>query len=168
MKERGTNVYDCSAEHYILFAVQREFDVDLFTDVTKVEVKRREKVGDKLHLEVVTSANGNIPPALRKMVTPRMLTWTETGTWDLNAKTYTYKVKPFYFANVFNMGGSFKCHQVNENRLEVSYVNDITVKMPLLGAIAEKAILAAQKQNLEDARPRINAKMKDFTPVFTF
>lgn len=167
MIEKGVNHYDCTADHYILFSVQREFDVDLFSDVTKVDIKRREKVGDKLHLEVVTCANGDIPPALQKMVTPKMLTWTETGTWDLNKKIYEYTVKTFYFSNIFSMGGKFECREKG-GKLEVPFESRVTIKMPIIGAIGEKAILAAQKKNLDSARPRIAAKMKDFKPIFTY
>lgn len=168
MTERGINQFDCSAEHYILFSVQREFDTELFTDVTKVEIKRREKVGDKLHLTVVTCANGDIPPALQKMVTPKMLTWTETGVWDLKKNVYEYSVEPFYFANILSMSGRFEIRDKGAGKIEVPYESKCVIKLPILGAIGEKAILSAQKKNLESARPRITAKMKNFTPVFTY
>lgn len=168
MKERGLNVYESDADRYILFSVQREFDTELFRDVTKVDIVRREKVGDKLHIKVVTCANGDIPPALRKLITPKMLTWTETGVWDLTKKVYEYDVKPFFFSNIFKMGGWFRVEQVKPGQLNVHYESDLSINMPLLGGIAEKAILAAQKKNLEEARDRVKRKLGDFKPVFTY
>ncbi|HOC94127.1 MAG TPA: DUF2505 family protein [bacterium] len=149
MKYNTRHVIEGPLEAVEKVGLDRSRDVKVYPNVTKTTVKKREHKGSKMTVVVETVANGDIPPNLRKLISPNMLTWTEYGEHDFDTHTYKYEVKTFYFSNVFKMSGVIKYFKDGEDKTVRTLDGDIQIKIPLLGAIAEKKIVEVQKQNLE-------------------
>lgn len=148
MKYHVKHYIDGPLDKVVEICLDRSRDVDVYTNVTKTEVKKREQKGSKMRVVVETVANGDIPPKLRKLISPKMLTWTEEGEFDFDKNEYKYRVKTHYFTDVTRITGHFKYYE--EDGKTVRELNgEIKIKIPILGAIAEKKIVQTQKENLE-------------------
>ena len=152
MKYTVEDVIDGPLDEVVEICLDRSRDVDVYPNVTKTEVKKRERKGNKMYQKVETLANGDIPPKLRKLISEKMLSWTEEGEFDFDTNEYKYKVKTHYFTNVTKVGGHFKYYEKNGKTVRHldGYVN---INIPVLGKIAEKKIAQIQKENLKQIGP---------------
>lgn len=128
---------------------REERDVRVYPNITSVKTLRREKKGSKQFTKIETCANGDIPPKLRKLITPKMLTWVEEGVFDYDTNTYKFKVTPFYMANVFKMRGSVEWKKLENGKTGREMNGEIKVKVPVLGPLVEKKIIETQRENLD-------------------
>ncbi|HOX29079.1 MAG TPA: hypothetical protein PLQ76_08015 [bacterium] len=149
MKYSTRHVIDGKIEDVVLVGLDRSRDVKVYPNVTSCNVVKSEKKGNKLFVRVESVGNGDIPPNLRSLINPKMLTWIENGEFDYDTNEYVYTVKPFYFANVFSMKGLIKYLKDGEDKTIRTLDGELNIKIPLLGAIAEKKIVEIQKANLE-------------------
>jgi hypothetical protein len=129
--------------------LDRSRDVKVYPNVTKTTVKSKETNGHITKIVVETLANGDIPPALRKIILPKMLTWTEYGTWDAEKKVYEYKVKTFFFSNITNIWGRISYKEPEPGKTLRRIEAGIEIKMPILGQIVEKKVSEVQLANLD-------------------
>ncbi|HOO57398.1 MAG TPA: DUF2505 family protein [bacterium] len=149
MKYKVRHVIEGTIQEVFEVGMDRSRDVRVYSNVTKSTVKKREQKGDIINIVVETIANGDIPPKLRKLISPKMLTWTETGKYDLSKNTYDYSVKTFYFTNVFSLTGHFEFEEDGKGNTIRTLDGEIKINIPILGQIAEKKIVEIQKENLE-------------------
>ena len=149
MKYSKDHTFEGDFDKIIAICLDRSRDVRVYPNVTKTTVKSRETQGHITKVVVETLANGDIPPALRKIISPKMLTWTEYGVWDDENKTYEYKVKTFYFSNITKIGGKFTYTQPQPGKVSRHLDAYIEVNMPILGQIVEKKVAQVQIENLE-------------------
>jgi len=141
------DVIDGPLEDVIEICLDRSRDVEVYPNVTKTEVLKRETRGSKMYVKVETLANGDIPPKLRKLISPKMLTWTEDGEFDHDKNEYKYTVKTHYFTNVTNIKGHFKYFEKNGKTVR-HLDGEVKINIPILGRIAERKIIEVQKENL--------------------
>ena len=149
MKYTKEDVFDGPFDKVVEICLDRSRDVDVYPNVTKCTVKKRQTEGRITKLVVETVANGDIPKALRKVISPKMLTWIEYGTWDDKEKTYEYRVKTHYFSNITKVGGKFFYSEPEPGKTKRRLEGYVEINMPVLGKIAEKKISEVQKENLE-------------------
>lgn len=148
MKYNCRHVIDGPVELVEKVGLDRSRDVKVYPNVTSCKVVKEETKGSKRFVKVESVGNGDIPPRVRNLITPKMLTWIETGEYDFDKKEYRYTVRPFFFANVFSMKGHIKYIKEGEKTIR-TLDGDIEIKIPILGAIVEKKIVEVQKANLE-------------------
>lgn len=129
--------------------LDRSRDVKVYPNVTSCKMLKEERKGSKRYVKVETVANGDIPPKLRKLVSPKMLTWIEYGEYDFDTKVYKYRVKPFYFSNIVKVSGVIKYIKKGEDKTLRTLDAEVRINLPVLGAIAERKIAEIQKANLE-------------------
>lgn len=149
MKYSQDDLLDGPLDLVVELCLDRSRDTKVYPNVTKCTVKSRETKDDIMKVVVETVANGDIPPALRKLITPKMLTWVEYGIWNAKEKTYEYKVKTHYFSNITSIGGKFKYTEPEPGKTLRHLDAYLDVNMPVLGKIAEKKIAEVQKENLK-------------------
>ncbi|MFA6451683.1 MAG: hypothetical protein WCX65_19585 [bacterium] len=149
MKYNTRHVIEGAIADVITVGLDRSRDVKVYPNVTSCKVKKSEKKGNKLCVEIETVANGDIPPNLRNLINPKMLTWIETGEFDFDKNEYFYTVRTFYFSNVTKISGLIKYFKEGEDKTIRTLDGEIKINIPILGAIAEKKIVEIQKANLE-------------------
>ncbi len=150
MKYKHYHEIDAPMEMLIELTQKREErDVRVYPNITSVKVLKRKKKGKKQYTKIETCANGDIPPRIRKIITPKMLTWVEEGEFDYSTNTYTFKVTPFYMANVFKMSGTAKWKKLENGKTARELRGEIKVKIPVLGRLIEKKIIETQRENLD-------------------
>lgn len=149
MKYSKEHLLDGPIELVMQIGLDRDRDVKVYPNVTKLTVKSRETKGDFMEVIVETVANGDIPPALRKFINPKMLTWTEYGRLDIKNNTYEYKVKPLYFTNICKIYGKITYKTVEPGKTLRRIDAELVINMPIVGAIAEKKIAEVQLENLD-------------------
>jgi len=142
--EIGANIDDLVK----LTQMREERDPKVYPNVTSVKLVKEERKGNKYITVLETCANGDIPPKLRKLIRPEMLSWHEYGEFDFDKNEYRYKVKTFYLSNVFSMHGRVQWTKIDENRTGRRMNVEIDIKIPILGKIAEKKISETQIENL--------------------
>ena len=148
MKYTQEDIFDGPMESVVAICLDRSRDVKVYPNITKTTVKSKETKGHITKIVVETVANGDIPPALRKIISPKMLTWIEYGIWDDKEKTYEYKVKTLYFSNITNVGGKFFYTEPEAGKCKRRLEGYVEVNMPLLGKIVEKKVSEVHKENL--------------------
>lgn len=131
-----------------LTQMREERDPKVYPNVTSTKMVKEERKGNKLITVIETCANGDIPPKLRNLLNPSMLSWREFGEFDFDKNEYTYKVRPFYLSNVFSMSGKVQWKKLGENKTSRSMEVSIDVKVPILGRIVEQKISETQIENL--------------------
>ena len=124
-------------------------DVKVYPNVTSVKMLEEKQEGNKKFTKLETCANGDIPPKLRKLIQPKMLSWIEEGVFDYDKNEYSYNIKPFYFKDRFIMKAVVKWKKLSDNKTLREMKGEIKVKVPVLGQIAEKKISETQKENLD-------------------
>jgi hypothetical protein len=149
MKYSTRHVIDGTIDDVVLVGLDRSRDVKVYPNVTSCKVVSSEKRGNKLYVKVESIGNGDIPPRLRTLLSPKMLTWIETGEYDYDKKEYKYTVRTFFFANLFGMTGTIRYFKEGEDKTVRTLDGEIKINIPILGAIAEKKIVEIQKVNLE-------------------
>lgn len=147
MKYFVEDVFDAPLKDVIEICLDRSRDTKVYPNVTKSEVKKRETRGSKMYVTVETLANGDIPPKLRKLVHPHMLTWTEEGIFDYDKNTYDYKVRTHFFSNLTSIKGHFD-YSERDGKTVRKLEGEIKVNLPLLGQIVEAKVVEVQKANL--------------------
>ncbi len=148
MKYHAKDIIDGPLDKVVEICLDRSRDVRVYTNVTKTKVVKSERKGNKLRVVVETLANGDIPPKLRKLLSPKMLTWTEEGEFDFDKYEYKYRVKTHYFSDLTKITGHFKYYE-EDGKTVRELDGEIKIKIPILGRIAEKKIVEVQKENLK-------------------
>ena len=74
MKYSKEHLIEGPMEMVIEVGLDRTRDVKVYPNITRTTVKSREVKGDIIEVVVETLANGDIPPALRKVLSEKMLT----------------------------------------------------------------------------------------------
>lgn len=149
MKYSTRHVIEGTIDDVVTVGLDRSRDVKVYPNVTSCKVVKSERKGNKLYVKVESVGNGDIPPRLRSLISPKMLTWIETGEFDFDNKEYKYSVRPFYFSSVFNMTGVIRYFKEGEDKTVRTLDGEIKINVPILGWIAEKKIVEIQKVNLE-------------------
>ncbi len=149
MKYEVTNIIEGPIATVVEITRDRSRDVKVYPNITETIVIKSEEDGTKVHEIVKSVGNGDIPPALRKILTPDLLAWIEDGTYDYATNYYTYTIKHAKFAAVFTMTGSVQFTALSDTRTQRVLKGDIRVNIPIVGSIAEKKIVEIQKENLD-------------------
>lgn len=148
MKYVVEDIIDGPLEDVIKICLDRSRDVDVYPNITKVTIKKSEDRDNKRFLTIETVANGDIPPALRKLINPKMLTWTEEAVHDFKTNDYKYKVRTHFFTNVCSISGHFT-YREKDGKTVRTLNGEVKINIPILGQVAEKKIVEVQKDNLK-------------------
>lgn len=105
---------DLSAEATIrqprdaVFRVYRDELVQLLPylpNVRDIEVKSREQQGDRVSMVNVWHGGGDIPAAVRKILSDSMLSWTDYAEWNESDHSCTWRSESHSFKDAVNSQG---------------------------------------------------------------
>lgn len=148
MKYTVEDVLDGPLDKIVKICLDRSRDTKVYSNITKCTVLKSEDKDGKRFVTVETVANGDIPPKLRHLINPKMLTWTEEGVFDFKTNEYKYKVRTHFFTNVCGISGHFK-YKEKDGKTVRTLDGEVKINIPILGMIAEKKIVEVQKDNLK-------------------
>ena len=162
MKYKVHHIIEAPIEDLIELTQDREDrDPKVYPNVTSTKLLSEERKGNVLRTKLETCANGDIPPKLRKLIKPKMLSWIEYGEFDFDKSEYRYNVKTFYFTNVFKMQGRVQWTKLEDNKTARDMEVEIKINIPVLGAMAEKKISQTQIENLDLDPERMPKEVKE-------
>ena len=153
------------------FEISHEFDVpldalelavispDLFKRMTE-RLTSMEEVRQKKHvltdgvLERVWSfqANVKVPVFAKKVVTREMLSWDETSTYTIARHQADWVVSPNVkpeWKKYFHAEGTYRLLPLASGRTRRVVEGDLTLKVPVVQKVAERAILGEVKKTFE-------------------
>jgi len=149
MKYSVKHLLSGTLEEALTIAKDRTRDERVYPNITSLKQVKWEETDTDIYCEFITRGDGEIPKPLRKLITPKMVSWREIGHWDKKNNAYDYKVKTFYFTSVFNMSGKFRFIPQGNDKVLREMEGEIKINIPLLGQIAEKTIVKYQVENLD-------------------
>lgn len=149
MKYSTKHLLTGTLDEALTIAKDRTRDVKVYPNITSLEQVKWVETNDGVDCEFITRGDGEIPKALQKLITPKMVSWREFGHWDKKTNTYDYTVKTFYFTNVFYMRGKFKFTPQGSDKVLRELEGEIRINIPILGEIAAKTIVKYQLENID-------------------
>ena len=146
-----------SMYHYFDWPVEKITSImkageDLYPmeDLQNVSARKRirqERVGSKIHRVYEWCVHGQIPKIAQKIIRPDMLTFTEETVWDDDLCSFTSKITPHFLGNTIYCVTSSTWSAGGENRARRHVESTITINIPVIGPVAEKAIVDHFKKN---------------------
>jgi hypothetical protein len=129
-------------------------DLDSFKEtvgMSEMEIIHYEEFEDGSHeVELLVSSPDRIPPLVRHVIKPHMLTWRQLGKWNPEKKIFYFKTIPAFFRNSVDIRGS-KRYVENNGGADLRYSIDVHVGIPIVGPILENAIIreiAKEQKNM--------------------
>jgi hypothetical protein len=110
-----------------------------------VRQKEHRLEGSVLHRVWAYQATVRVPVFAKKVVTREMLSWDEQSTYDLKAHQAEWSVTPNVkpeWKKYFQAEGRYKLTPNGGGRTKRSVEGDITLRVPVVQKMAERAILA--------------------------
>ena len=153
----------------LVYATYRDRVVELvphLPNIRAIEVKERrdETVnGSKVsHLINVWRGGGDIPAVARAFLSEKMLTWTDTATWDEARATCEWKIETHSFKEAVHASGSNR-FVVEGEGTRVIVEGDLTIegkKLPIPRFLAGVAAPAVEKFLVGSIQPNLTEVAK--------
>lgn len=115
-------------------------------------------------------ATGIIPKPLTQIIKPHMLSWIEETTFDKAGNFWTWNVSPNYFRNIVESRGKMSIIPDGERRCRRVTAGFISIRIPVLGDLAEKVILDHLRKNIDQEYGLFSRTLEnyDFKDVAAF
>jgi hypothetical protein len=152
MRFRQERLYNNSVESIVNLFMEGDdpvYDMDSLENVTQWKVIKEEDVGDKRIGTKEWCAHAQIPKALQHIVSPKMLTWYEHSEWDRKARTYRFRIEPFYLKKSVKCHGQTTYKESGANQCVRVFEINLIVDIPIFGPMFEKVVLDLLKRNEE-------------------
>ncbi|MFA6450076.1 MAG: hypothetical protein WCX65_11430 [bacterium] len=149
MRYKATHALKGTLDEVLEIVMDRSRDPEVYTNITSNRRTRWEECGDKIHCEYLVCGNGDIPKPLRLIAAPHMFTWRETGHWDMPGHAYHYRLKPFYFANIFKAWGIIRFSENGPESVIRELEGEVRIELPLVGPLASRTIVGYMLGNYE-------------------
>lgn len=129
-------------------------------DIKACDLLKKEDMGEKVKLTFRYCAHGEIPKVLQQILTPKMLSWLEESVWDRKTKTYTYKIKTFYFTKQFSCVGHWKYFKNGDGVSMQTVEGDLNIRIPVFGPLIEKEVIKHLMKNFDEGYRKTSEELK--------
>lgn len=144
MRFRKERVFDLPCDEFLKMFMESEepaYDMEELENVTMWKIVKEQDDGVKRIGTKEWCAHAQIPKAAQHILTPKMLTWYEHSEWDRKTKVYSFRIEPFYFKNKVTCYGKTAYKEKGKDRTQRTFEIVIKVKFPVIGQIAESAVI---------------------------
>jgi len=119
-------------------------------DISAPEVRSFSAGPDSARIELGYRFAGELNGPAKAILDPKKLTWSQVTEVDLATRRSTIQMVPDNYGGLLTFQGWYELHAVGEHECCQHLVADLRVHIPLLGALAERAIAGSIRQNLAD------------------
>jgi hypothetical protein len=91
---------------------------------------------------------GTLSSAVTRVIDPRKLTWVDETTYDLAAGRATFRIIPDHYAGKLRCSGTYVFTAASPRTVRRA-TGELTVGVPLLGRIVERALVSGLAEHLE-------------------
>jgi hypothetical protein len=115
-------------------------------NLDKPEILDQTRDGAHVVQRVRYRFTGSLSPAVTRVIDPAKVTWVEETTYDLGARSATFRVVPDHYGGKLRCEGRYTFVEQPDGTLRRSE-GDLVVKAPLVGRIVERAILSGLRDH---------------------
>lgn len=157
MKINAEYIFDADLQRTIDVCVHQvignaEYFLENMQNVSSVKVVNRKDHPDgRIDVAMDFCAHGQIPKAVQHILTPKMLTWRETSSWDPATKKYIFSIRTNFFTNLFSSKGYWLYTEKGPNKSSQACFGDLKINIPIFGSIIEQAIWKELKKNWDES-----------------
>lgn len=105
------------------------------------ELLSQERDGDVVVQRVQHAFAGSLSPAVTRVIDPDKVTWVDETTYDLAARRATFRIIPDHYGSKLQCSGTYTFAARGAGCVR-SVAAELSVRVPLVGRIVEKAIVA--------------------------
>ncbi len=116
--------------------------------VSAPEVLEHEVDSDRAVQRVRYRFTGDLSSAVTRVLDPRKLTWVDETTYDLAARSASFRIVPDHYANRLRASGTYRFEEVADGCRRRA-AGDLVVSYPIVGRAVERAILSGLEEHLE-------------------
>ena len=152
MKVRTERIFDYPCEFVCKQLMDTDdggYDMAELENVTKWKPVKEHDDGTKRVATKEWCAHSQIPKALQAVLTPKMLSWYEHSVWNRVARTYSFKIEPFYLKQQVFCEGVTAFKENGKDKCLRTFNIELKIKIPVLGPIAEGFVMDVLKKNEE-------------------
>lgn len=125
------------------------YDIHELENVTKWKVVRETDDGARKTGTKEWCAHAQIPPALRHIISPKMLTWYEHSEWNRKTNIYSFRIEPFFFKNKVTCYGKTAYEEKGNGKTLRIFEVTLKVKFPVVGPLFEATVMSLLRKNEE-------------------
>lgn len=128
-------------------------------------VKDREEISRQetethIHIKTRCTAIGMIPPAVRHILKPHMLSWIEESTQDIHGNFWTWNIVPYYFKERITCRGKMSMLPLDGTRCRRLTEGFLDIRMSVLQDFAERIIIEHLHKNFDQEYRLFNEVLK--------
>ncbi|HEY2427903.1 MAG TPA: DUF2505 family protein, partial [Acidimicrobiales bacterium] len=112
------------------------------------EVIEHETDGPRVRIRVRYRFNGSLAPPARAVLDPAKLSWIDSSTVDVPARSTRWEIQPEHYGRNLRCGGSYAFLPGPDGGTVQHIEGDLRVRWPLVGPLVERALLTGLRQHL--------------------
>jgi hypothetical protein len=162
MKFRKVRVYDFDADEACDYLIERELGYDLteLENVTTFKKIKRTDDGKVRKDKDEWCAHAQLPKVLQAVIPPKALTWYGYGEWHRATKTLYFSIEPIVMRGKVDCKGRTVFKGDEKNRFVRDFEMELTVRLPVVGHLAESFIIDVLKKNEEQDHEKCSKILK--------
>ncbi|MFH1539642.1 MAG: hypothetical protein ABIH66_11825 [bacterium] len=152
MRFRKERLFDFPCGEFLKLFMENEepaYAMEELENVTMWKVVKEQDDGVKRIGTKEWCAHAQIPKPLQHIIIPKMLTWYEHSEWDRKTNVYSFRIEPFYLKNKLVCYGKTSYKEKGKDQTLRTFEVALKVKIPILGQIAENAMIGHLGRNEE-------------------
>ena len=91
---------------------------------------------------------GSLSPAVSRVIDPSKVTWVNETTFDLGARRASFQIIPDHYVHKLRCSGTYVFTQRDPQTTTRCIEGELTVGVPLVGKIVERAIFSGLEEHL--------------------
>ncbi len=116
------------------------FPMDELPNVSMRKLVENRRDGKKIYKKYDWCVHGQIPKIAQKIFSPESLTFSESSVWDDDKCAFESGITPHYFKNVLKFKSTSHWRAAPGGGTERHVEINISVSIPIIGPVVEKAI----------------------------
>lgn len=148
MKYTGKYRLYGTLEEVLESAKRRSDSARVHPNIKSLKQLKWEESDTEIHCEFIARGDAEIPDPVRRLISPRMLSWREIGRWDKVRNIYEYFVRTYHFSKYFHMSGRFQFTEHSERLVVCDLEGDICVDIPVFSSLIERTVVRYQLDNI--------------------
>ena len=109
--------------------------VEFLPNVRSIEVRSRQDDGPRVELVNVWHGGGDIPAAVRTVLSESMLSWTDYASWDQDAWTCKWRIETHSFKEAVACSGENSFIELGGDRTRLEIRGQIAIDMKHVKAV---------------------------------